>query len=147
MNLAQQQFARLERYLHRIGRAGTTDEDYDDLLSFFMHAWHLADWAANDPTVGRSLRDIQNDAKQYPAIEACAGLANGIKHVTLTRPSRIPPQITNKDIQAYEGSKAPSATASYQITLPDGLMRNALTLAQEVVRDWRALISGYGVSV
>jgi hypothetical protein len=48
MSLAQEQFARVTRYLVRMKRMGGTDEDADDMYSFFVHAWHLMDWTSND---------------------------------------------------------------------------------------------------
>jgi hypothetical protein len=64
MSPTHQQFARVQRYLARLRRAGATDDDYDDLLSLFMHAWHLADWMSHDPAVNRQLSTIHKDAQE-----------------------------------------------------------------------------------
>jgi hypothetical protein len=146
MTPSQEQFARLQRYVSRIRRAGASDEGYDDLIAFFMHAWHFADWASNDSTVGLTLKQIQQEAKTYPALAICADIADGIKHFQLTKPSRDFARVTHKDIQVFEGSDRP-ATAVYTFTLPDGSTRDALALAEQIVTDWRALLARYGIGL
>src|SRR5215467_2910982 len=54
MSPAQEQFIRLRRFLARMEKRGATDDDTDDLYSFFMHAWHLIDWASNDQSIART---------------------------------------------------------------------------------------------
>ena len=146
MTPSQEQFARVQRYVSRIRRAGATDEDYDDLLAFFMHAWHLADWASNDSMVGRSLEEIKRDAKTYPALVICADLADGIKHFRLTLPPRDYAHVTRKDIKVFEGVDR-LATAKFTFTLPDGSTRDALALAEQIVANWSTLLARYGIAL
>ena len=85
MSPAQEQFARMKRYLLRMEKKGATDEDTDDLYSFFLHAWHLIDWASHDPALGtdpelarkKLLADITK------AISGCKDIANRTKHLEL----------------------------------------------------------------
>jgi len=144
MSPAQEQFARLERYLVRLGGRGATADDRDDLLAFFMHAWHMADWASNDPTLHRTLHEIRSAAKADPHIAICSDLADGIKHLVLTKPPRAYGQLTSR-IVAVAGLEHP--TASYSVTLPDGSVRDALTLAESTVKAWRKILTGYGLNL
>lgn len=40
---------------------GASDEVTDDLYTFFLYAWHLIDWASNDPTIGRTYNQVTAD--------------------------------------------------------------------------------------
>jgi hypothetical protein len=130
MSPAQEQFARLKRHLARLERRGASDDDADDLYSFFLHAWHLIDWASNDPTIGRSYAQVKADVPD--SIQRCEDIANHTKHLVLDRPSRPAPQITGKAIRMFAGANRP-AEASFTFTFPDGSKKDALQLAHEVV--------------
>lgn len=144
MSPAQEGFARLKRHLARMDRRGASDDDTDDLYSFFLHAWHLIDWTSSDPTVGRTYDQIIADIPD--SIRSCRDIANRTKHLVLDRPPRPTPQITGKDIRMFAGANRP-AEASFTFTFPDGSKRDALTLAREVVADWENLLKRYGLSL
>jgi hypothetical protein len=143
MSPAQEQFARVKRYLVRMERKASSDEGTDDVYSFFLHAWHLVDWAGNDPAVG-SIDKLRAEAKQdfSHSIWLCRDIAEGTKHLVLT--DRTAPQITGKDIRMFAGANR-SAEASFTFTFPDGSKRDALTLAREVFADWEQLLKRYGL--
>lgn len=144
MSPAQEQFARIRRYLDRMERKGTTDADYDDMLSFFVHAWHLIEWTKNDPTIGGSV-NVWKHATASASIRHCGDIANGTKHVKLTRPyARPTPKVTREDVGIWVGH---GAEKSYEFTLSDGSKQDALLLARQIVSDWQALLKRYGVSV
>ncbi len=147
MSSAAEQFPRVVRYLNRLERKGATDEDRDDMFAFFMNCWHLTDWVANDPAVLRNTSSIQNDAKTFPSLAACEAIANGSKHLLLTRPPRPTPHISHADVAAWDGSTDRPAEASYTFTMGDGSEEDALTLARQAVADWRTLLNCYGIAV
>lgn len=150
MSPAQEQFFRMKRYLNRMEKRGATDEDTDDLYSFFLHAWHLLDWSSNDSTVNHGqdpeIVKRQLSGEITTSIVRCEDIANRMKHLDLTRPPRVAPAITNKHIWVGLGSDRP-AEASFIFTFPDGSKRDALDLASEVVTDWERLLKRYGVVV
>jgi len=143
MSPAREQFARLKRYLVRIDRKGASDDDTDDLYSFFLHAWHLIDWASSDPAVGRNYDQVLADIPD--SIRSCKDIANRSKHLVLDRPPRSAPQAL-RDIRMFVGVDRPSEV-SFRITFPDGSTKDALTLAHEVVTDWEHLLTRYGLSL
>lgn len=147
MSPAQEQFRRVIHYLRRMERMGATDEDTEDMYTFFMHAWHLCDWVSNDPTLNqkRSLEVIRK-SDCTDSIRLCGDIADGRKHYTLTRPPRQYGEVTLKDIRITPGAGIP-AQARYQFTFPDGSKRDALDFAREIVRDWEGILSRYGVSL
>jgi len=143
MSPAQEQFSRVKRYLDRMERREASDDDTDDLYSFFLNAWHLMDWASNDPTVGRTYDQVLADIPN--SIRSCRDIANRTKHLVLDRPVRSAPQ-TFRDIRLFAGADRPSEV-SFRFTFPDGSTKDALQLAREVVADWDQLLTQYGVSL
>ena len=84
MTPTQEQLARVKRFLRRIEPRGATDDDQDDLWSFFQHCWHLKDWLMNDLTVPERIRNsVESEVEQYESLMICADLANRTKHLTL----------------------------------------------------------------
>lgn len=142
MSPAQEQFYRLKRYLVRMEQMRASDDATDDLYSFFLHAWHLIDWASNDPTVGRTYLQVKADVPN--SIHRCADIANHTKHLVLTKPPRPAPQITRKNIRITPGENRP-AEASFIFTFTDNSTIDALQLAREVVADWGNLLKRYGL--
>lgn len=89
----QIQWERVRRYFERSilikmtmfsGREGFTKFEIDDLITFFMHAYHLRDWI-------KSCRsDQQKRLKilfQNFEMQCCRDIANGFKHKNLTNAS------------------------------------------------------------
>lgn len=118
MSPAQEQFARVKRYLARMERKATTDECIDDMYSFFLHAWHLFDWAGNEPAIG-GIDKLRTEAKQdFPdSIWLCRDIAEGTKHYVLT--GRTAP-LGYKDHRIYGGDDRPSEV-SLMFKFPNGL--------------------------
>ncbi len=146
MSPTQEQFERVLRYLNRMERKGATEEDRDDMFAFFLNCWHLCDWVANDASVGRRLETVQLDAKAFSSLASCELIANGSKHLVLTRPPRPTPHITHADVHAWDGADDRPAEASYTFSFGSG-SEDALTLARHAVADWRILLARYGVAV
>jgi hypothetical protein len=141
---AQEQLARAKRYLKRMERMGTTDEDTDDMYSFFIFAWHLADWTANDPTLNPrpTLKQLQ---EATPSIKLCGDIADGMKHFILTRPKPRPyGEVTFKDIRITPGE---GTQARYRFTFPDGTTKDAVDFAREIVKGWEGILRQYRVAV
>jgi hypothetical protein len=142
----------MKRYLLRMEKKGATDEDTDNLYSFFLHAWHLIDWASNDPALGTDPKIAKEKllADITKSIWDCKDIANRTKHLELTQPPRQAPEITRKDIRvglASNPQSRRSAEASYIFTLPDGSTREALEFARDVVRDWGKILIQYGIAL
>jgi hypothetical protein len=143
MSPAQEQFSRMKRYLVRMERREASDDDTDDMYSFFLHAWHLIDWASNDPTVGRTYDEVKADVPN--SIRLCEDIANRAKHLELTRPLRPAPQAL-RHRRMFTGSDRQSEV-SFSFKFSNGTTKDALTLANEVVADWEQLLKRYGLSL
>ena len=77
-------------------------------------------------------------------LKIAADIANRSKHLDLKRPPRLDAKVTTYHIKAYDGSDQ-EASASYDITLGNGSVRDALTVARQAVADWEALFGSYGI--
>ncbi len=133
MTPSHEQLARVYRWLHRIEKQGASDEDYDDLLAFFLNCWHLKDWIENDSTLSSAVTgNIEREAEAYESLQICADICNRTKHLKLTRPPREGAEVTRKDIRVTV-ERGSSAIARYQITDVDGSTWDALDLAKQAV--------------
>jgi hypothetical protein len=146
MTPAKEQFARVERFLARIDRQEASDEAADDLWCFFMNCWHLKDWIIHDPTIKIPAERVKTDVDSYESLRICADLANRTKHLVLTRPAREDAKVVGRQVQVFDGSPH-EATARYTVELADGSTRDVHEVARDAVRDWRALLDNYGVTV
>lgn len=112
-----QQWKRVLRFLERVDGAEAKEDQEghtDDLLTFFMHCWHLKDWIKSDDNVSQSVRDsIRNDIdnsdngkRKYPNLMICADVANRAKHLKfdLKHKPRVDAAITNQSVEIPLGT-------------------------------------------
>jgi hypothetical protein len=61
---------------------------FEDAIFFTCQSmWHLKDWILNDPNFqAKNIEKLKADIHAKPCLLICADLANGSKHLTLTRP-------------------------------------------------------------
>ena len=63
---------------------GDTLKKEDELITFFMHCWHLKDHLRNDPTVSQALRvRLTQAVHSAPSLRIAQKIANGTKHYNL----------------------------------------------------------------
>lgn len=87
----REQYYRVKRWHVRLAEAEAVDERHlDDLYAFFVCCFHLKDWLKADPTldpaVGGAAEGLVN-GNEWLAL--CADLANGSKHLVLTKQVRV----------------------------------------------------------
>lgn len=85
----REQYDRVKRWHDRLPKS-SAEHQIDDFYAFFTCCFHLKDWLKNDSTI---------DPTRGPAAEAlvntnearmiCADLANGSKHLALTKHVRV----------------------------------------------------------
>jgi hypothetical protein len=60
---------------------------YDVVMFTFQSMWHLKDWILNDPEFGAKNTDqLKRDIHSNTVLLICADIANGTKHLLLSRP-------------------------------------------------------------
>jgi hypothetical protein len=144
-----EQFERVKRYYERFkeideGKSLVRNAAYyeDDVYSFFINCHHLKHWIENDPSAVVSKIDVENWVNTNPALQICADMCNGAKHL-----KRIPNRIVSGkersiDSKAYsvavmEGSaRPPSTKIKFFIDSFD-----AFKVATECLQKWEEFIS------
>ena len=85
----REQYDRTRRFYSRFakiadsGRVHDRDSDNyrDDVLTFFIHCYHLKDWLKNDPSSGVTGSDAEACVNSSLYLRLCGDLANGTKHM------------------------------------------------------------------
>jgi hypothetical protein len=91
-----EQLIRTQRYLRKLRYAyqGIQDstplfnpEDVrDDVLSLFMHCYHVKDWIKTSPELSESVKmSVEDYVNENEALKICKDLCNGSKHFKLSR--------------------------------------------------------------
>ena len=92
-----EQIERAKRYLKRIeniyegifSSSGHNKYEYDDdVISFFIHCYHIRDWIIQLNLKDITAQDIDSYINKHQSLKVCADLANGSKHCKLTRSIR-----------------------------------------------------------
>jgi hypothetical protein len=107
----QSQWERVQRRLDDVravytGRPGGTDAAIDTVQSFFEAVHHFKDWLRNDPSSGISKAAGDKLINGSVVLRLSADLANGSKHLALTR-SRTGDRsttIARNDVTVFPGT-------------------------------------------
>ena len=163
----QSQWERVQRRLDDVRavytrRPGGTDAAVDTVQSFFEAVHHLKDWLGNDPSSGITKADGDKLINESTVLQLCADLANGSKHLALTR-SRTgdrSTRITRNDVTVFPGTarasvamspKIPSAPAATGMSAhrfyvaSAGTEYDVLQLAEHATAEWHKFLSSQGL--
>lgn len=137
--------------VHREARAG------DIFYHFCCDAFHLRDWIANS-SLPQNVRDDlprllnTNGTGTSVALSACADIANGFKHLVLTKRSYITGTTTGhaEVVDQIQGAKLPfqlpvNLGANHFTIDVGGVQRDGLDLADDAIADWDAWLTNHGV--
>ena len=145
------QLERTRRYLQRLRdiyagvfNDGNTKQFYeDDVLSFFMHCYHVRDWLIHAEVAPVPARQVDEFISRSTCLKLCADICNGVKHCKLTKPPRSGGQ------PDFSGKKYKSSLwlpggellqANFTIQTAAGVV-DALALAEECVQSWSDFIA------
>lgn len=145
-----EQFERAKRYLARMENiyagifsgAGHDRESYDDdVISFFIHCYHVRDWIVHLNKVGVTARQVDSYIDSHQALKICADLANGSKHCKLTRSLRSDhqPHIAGKERHTttwLAGNGGGEVMKCKYKILSSTVFVDALELARECIQLW-----------
>lgn len=150
-----EQFERTRRYLNRVRNiySGTFssighDKDLydDDVISFFIHCYHIRDWLIHLNKVGVTAKQVDQFINDHVPLRICADLANGSKHCKLTKSLRTDrqPHIVSKEHKTslwITGDGGGECMESKYRVLSDGVIYDALDLAEESFELWSHFIN------
>jgi hypothetical protein len=148
-----EQVDRANRYLKRMrgvyGGVFLTSDDRDlyedDVLSFFMHCFHIRDWILHLNQVGITAQQLDLFINRHEALRVCADLCNGTKHCKLKRSTRSgrQPHVATKSYASttwLTGSGGGNAVkGKYTILTASGPV-DALELGEECMLLWGEFI-------
>jgi hypothetical protein len=149
-----EQLERSQRYLLRLravyagvnSEIRSKQECEDDLLSFFMHCYHIRDWIIHLNMVSITAKQVDQFIDANECLKICADLCNGAKHCVLTRSARTggQPHFSGRQYKSsiwYSGSGGCEITqAKYSIVTSSGAL-DALALAEECMQCWSDFVA------
>ena len=147
------QYERAKRYLERIRKIyegsyypGSSEEYEDEIVSFFIHCFHIMDWVIHLSKSPVSEQEINSFINSHNELKICADFCNGEKHCRLTRTKRTGGQ-PHLAYRAYgvchytpESGIASKYKASYKI-ISGNQTYDALELAEKCIFLWEQYIS------
>jgi len=155
------QWARITRWRERVRRSRDEfrDDDLgsegyrDEVFALFQAIWHLKDWLANDdslsPALGRGeieswLSGNSVDPQEPKMLHVAADLANGSKHLKLTRTPRAAGSAqTRRDIQVFVGH---GVSHTFWVTdARSGKDYEAVELADLCLAEWTTFLATRGL--
>ena len=117
---------------------GDTQKKEDELITFFMHCWHLKDHLRNDPTVSQALRvRLTQAVHSAPSLRIAQKIANGTKHYNLGYSVSMRGA---HDLTIGPLGGAPQAKTYPGVSLPGGTSERAIVLAERAARQWAAIL-------
>jgi hypothetical protein len=149
----EQQWKRVGRWFSRFretasGRDHHRESEYyqDEVYTFFQNCHHLKDWLKNDSASADATSDVEDFISSSPPLRLCADLANGSKHLKLTRRARVDPKtkIGSRHFSLELGDGRPRIAAKYQVEAA-GKRQDAFWLAKECMSEWEAYLKGKGL--
>jgi len=163
------QYKRLQRQHGLLEMSAAPNIDYNELLHdqahardilyhFCCDAFHLHDWIKNSRlrrnNIQADLRRLLNTnaTGTSAALSACADIANGSKHLKLTRPSYTTGRTRGhaRVVDHTQGVRLPATLpfhlgANYFTIEVRGFPRDALDVARAAVADWDTWLTSHGV--
>jgi hypothetical protein len=136
-----EQYDRMNRWYARLFESKNVDERLvDDYYAFFTCCFHLKDWlkgdAALNPKIGEA---AESHVNRDPWLRLCADVANGAKHLVVSRTSRVDPNARLKTGVVFVAP--PIATEKGErldavMLHADGKLHIAIMVAGSCLREW-----------
>lgn len=117
----------------------------DEVYAFFQNCHHLKDWLKNDDASRADVADVEEFVSRSPDLLLCADLANGSKHLRLTRP-RVDAntKVGRRDYALTLGSGVPKIAAKYEVQAA-GKTHDAFELATRCMKEWEEYLVESGL--
>lgn len=117
-------------------------KDHDTVYAFFQNCYHLKDYIINDPSVSLPKDDVENYIQRISCLKLCSDIANGTKHLKLTKSkSGLSPIIDPLSVtcELTPKGKIKSYKIKYSIETEVGYF-DAFETATECVQRWKEFI-------
>lgn len=152
-----EQLNRAKRYLVRVEKlykgifsseGHDTDAYDDDVISFFIHCYHIRDWIVYMCNPAPTLKQIDEFINRNRSLMICADLANGSKHCRLTRKLRTEkqPQVYGKERHTslwLTGNGGGEVMKCTYAIVSNNEELDALALAKESIKLWESFLTEF----
>lgn len=148
-----EQIDRTRRYLERMRKiysGAPYEEDptcyTDDVLSFFIHCYHIRDWIEELNRLGITREEVNDFIAKHQELRICAELCDGTKHCRLDRnrkrwTSRQPHVATTQFVSGGTNDNLTTTSGRFQI-MSEGTFLDALELAEKCMALWDEFVEG-----
>lgn len=150
MQKVQEQFNRVKRWLERFreihsGREHTREPDYyeDVVYAFFQNFWSLKDWLINSGALEKTV--VEDFFHSGTDMKICRDIANGSKHLTITRPSLDSKVSVSSSIYSSSIGGSSSVEVVYWINIDGRPPVDAYNLAITLVAQCEAFLKKNGL--
>ena len=123
-----------------------SDGYQDDAYAFFVACFHLKDWLTNDPASRAAASGIEALVSASHSLSLCADIANGSKHLRLTRRPRVDAsaRIGRRRYELHISSETTTRAVRYEIHAA-GKTYDAFELAQQCTEDREGYLAAIGL--
>jgi hypothetical protein len=139
------QYDRMERGYIRLNEPYQSSTNYeDDIQQYFQDCWHLKDWIKNDVILNQSVRNnIETEVDNHESLRIVADLANGSKHLNITRNIREGAHVTGGHLTIGLGQNKP-IDIDYVVTLnKSGKVLSAKSVVKEAFDSWQIVLKKF----
>ena len=151
------QYDRARRYLERLKMIyegtfpvhrcfGNLDYFDDEVVSFFIHCYHVKDWIIGYSTEPLTSSEIERFINAHDELKICADFCNGEKHCKLERKTRTgsQPHFFSREQSVTHFSPESGVPSVYQASytiLSGDKHYDALVIAERCIELWDLFIS------
>jgi hypothetical protein len=113
----------------------------DDVLSFFIHTYHIKDWITTLNKLGITKEAINTFINQHYELRLCADLCNGSKHCKLkrTRTGRSPHLASRSFLSGGTNDVMHTTQCKFAVFTGDKFV-DALDLAERCMQLWDGFV-------
>lgn len=140
------QWKRAERSLARLRGIVPLTSHYafhvtdDDLVHCFTDIWHVKDWLRNDADVPIDVRDqVEAYVQSRPMLQLAGDLANGMKHLKLTKRAHTGDFGTRRLDVHVTGDPTVGLRSTIRVT-SNGFTHDATVVALRAMDNWREFL-------
>jgi len=112
----------------------------DDILAFFMNCFHLKDWIRYDTDI--PYQEVENFVNENDCLKYCADIANGSKHLSLSRRRKTSESDILRTAVIIDKEKQ-QAIPLLIIWDSQGNIKDTFEIATEAVEKWREFFRKY----
>jgi hypothetical protein len=127
----REQYQRMRRWRQRMAAGTESNPSYllDNIHAFFIACFHLRDWLVADASVAREIGDAAKRLVNTDySLQICADIANGLKHLVLTRSVRHDPPVSMSTAEPATIYDASGVELGEATVVADGCLKSWDTL-------------------